>query len=198
MKFRFLLGLTVMTLGALSPLACSDPAPATPRTAISTRVSNGTHPAAMCMLGGISTWITVGAIGNTVGSAADAGVVPVNSGEQGVSVDCTVSPSGDGFQVTAQAKVDGAAGGTVSISGFFARAQPDVTNSPQMNVTALFQRNDTGQFNSSTCVMSYPNINMGVVAGRVWGQLDCPDLANVSQNRVCTGTGEIRFENCAQ
>ena len=206
---RFLLVTTAVGLAIgimTSQMGCSDPPAPTPRAAIFSQVGNGKHSQQECMLGaGQLDWVLVGTIGPD--RPPGAPVTPIESGgsntsvgeftAHGVGVDCTVVPSGDGFSVNAVATLQGI--GSMTVSGQFAKGPADGSlPPPQMMVTGIFQRGDFGQFKQTDCVLSYTRAEQGIAAGRLWGELSCPNAAYAQQNRICNGAAEIRFENCAQ
>jgi hypothetical protein len=108
-----------------------------------------------------------------------------------VGVVCSVTPEGDGFHVEAKALLVGQ--GSVLIQGHFAAM------GTQSNLSASFQRADTGTFEESDCTADYAaKPYMGVAAGRVWATVTCPHATDMATSRTCLASGEIRFENCKQ
>lgn len=182
----------VVGLGILPSVVagCSSPAPATPRVAISSQLGNGgvtgVNDSAKCQLA-TEPWVVIG--DNTH---------PVSDGDQqggsNVNVSCSVTASGDGFNVSANAVLQGQ--GSVTISGHFvgmANAPPPA----QMNITGVFSKGDTGSFRDTACTVDFSsNDKMGFAPGRVWGQITCPTASFESQGRTCKGFAEFRFENC--
>jgi hypothetical protein len=178
-----LAGLAIASTGA----GCSENTPATPRVTLNAQLGPGgekdINDSAKCQLVTVP-WVVIG--DNTH---------PVSDGEQqtgsGVHVSCTVKPDGDGFQVSSQTTLDGQ--GSVTITGRFTAA------GDQTNIRAVFTRGDTGSFRQDDCTVDYAtNPNMGVAAGRVWGNIRCPHATFADQDRTCLAVGEFRFENCAQ
>ena len=176
-------GLTLAITGS----GCSSNTPATPRVTLNAQLGPGdekdVNDSTKCQLV-TQPWVVIG--DNTH---------PVSDGEQqtgsGVSVSCTVHTEGDGFQVSAQATLQGQ--GSITLTGHFTAA------GDQPNIRAVFTRGDTGSFKQDDCTVDYStNKNMGVAAGRVWGNIRCPHATYDAQSRTCLGTGEFRFENCAQ
>ncbi|MEO6420726.1 MAG: hypothetical protein ABIP39_15040 [Polyangiaceae bacterium] len=180
------LGITVTLVGG----GCSSNTPATPRVAISSQLGQGdmvgVNDHAKCQLV-TEPWVVIG--DNTH---------PVSDGDQqggsGVSVTCSVTPSGDGFTVAASASLTGQ--GSVVISGHVV-GMANVTPQQQTNITAVFSKGDTGSFRDTACTIDFSsNVNMGFAPGRIWGQLTCPTATYDSQGRTCLGSAEFRFENC--
>lgn len=189
-------------IGATSA-GCSDPAQATPRVTFDSQVNAGTHPQAGCGKTGI--WFTIGSFGNPQLGHMNADdpnsplidpVRPIDDGgsdQQGtVSISCSVTPGGDGFEVKATAQLTGATGGAVSIFGHV------VPNADSPNITVnLTKAGET--FKSNACVMHFdPAVGQAVAAGRVWGTADCADATNDVSQQLCSSHIQIRLENCSQ
>ena len=189
-------------IGATSA-GCSDPAQATPRVTFDSQVNAGTHPQAGCGKTGI--WFTIGSFGNPQlghmnpddpASPLIDPVRPVDDGgsdQQGtVSISCSVTPSGDGFEVKATAQLTGATGGSVSMFGHV------VPNGDSPNVTVnLTKKGET--FKSNACVVKFdPAVGQAVAAGRIWGTADCADASNDVSQQLCSSHIQIRLENCGQ
>ena len=190
-----------LVIGAAS-VGCSDPAQATPRVAFDSQVLPGMHPPAMC--GKTSTWFTIGSFGNPQlghmnGDPAAPLIDPVRPVDDGaadqqgsVSLSCSVTAEGDGFQVKATAQLTGATGGSVSMFGHVGTAgeSPNVT----VNLTKLGET-----FKSDACVVTYDTVaGQAVAAGRIWATVDCADANNVQSQQLCKSHVQIRLENCTQ
>ena len=190
-----------LVIGAASA-GCSDPAQATPRVTFDSQVLPGMHPPAMC--GKTSTWFTIGSFGNPQlghmnGDPAAPLIDPVRPVDDGgadqqgsVSLSCSVTAEGDGFQVKATAQLTGATGGSVSMFGHVGTAgeSPNVT----VNLTKLGET-----FKSDACVVTYDTVaGQAVAAGRIWATVDCADANNVQSQQLCKSHVQIRLENCTQ
>ncbi len=173
-------------------IGCSSTSSATPRVTVNTQMGPGdeagVNDSGKCLLA-TTPWVV---IGDTLH--------PVDNGDQqsgaSVSVSCSVKTEGTGFQVSGSATLQGQ--GSLTITGHF---EPRAGDPPadQAGIRAVFQRGDTGTFKQDDCTVSYANNpNMGVAAGRVWGQITCPHATYDQQGRTCLGSGEFRFENCSQ
>jgi hypothetical protein len=186
-------GASALALAAL--FACSNNAPAVPQVYIQASLDPGSHPSNICPLLASASSFTIG----SQGSPAQDGS---SQNGAGVSVTCTVTPNADGtFNVTANAAVDGQSGGALYISGTFGAAP-----GPVSKITASFtQGGNTGAFKDVTeCTVTYSG-NQGVAAGRVWGNLECPNAVNMDKAVAgtmgfwtCEGVAEFKFENCGQ
>ncbi len=178
----------------LSAAGCSEDEKATPRVTFYSEVTGGGHTKQECPETG--KWFEIGSFGNP---ATGEKVAPVDDGGdfgQGrVSASCSVKPSGDGFEVKATATLSGATGGSVTIEGFMR-----TTGDKQENIAfTLFAAGKTTYTTSATkCTVRYNQTGQTVAAGRVWGDFDCGAIENQSQQRICSATGQLRFENCAQ
>jgi hypothetical protein len=192
-------------IGVLSATSagCSDPAQATPRVTFDSQVTAGTHPQAGC--GKTGPWFTIGSFGNPQlghmnpddpASPLIDPVRPVDDGaadQQGsVSISCSVTAGGDGFDVKATVQLTGATGGSVSLFGHVTPAG----DSPNITVN-LTKGGET--FKSAVCVMKFDaTVGQAVAAGRIWGTADCADANNDVSQQLCTSHVQIRLENCGQ
>jgi hypothetical protein len=192
-----------LVIGATS-VGCSDPAQATPRVTFEGDVTAGTHPQAGCGKTGGSFLVTIGSFGNPQlghmnGDPAAPLIDPVRpiddggSDQQGtVSLSCSVTAEGDGFQVKASAQLTGATGGAVSVFGHVG------TTGDSPNVTVNLSKS-AETFKSSTCVVTYDTAaGQAVAAGRIWANIDCADASNDQAQQLCSSHVQIRLENCAQ
>jgi hypothetical protein len=193
---------SVASVISASSAGCSDPAQATPRVTFDSQVTAGSHPQAGC--GKTGTWFTIGSFGNPqLGHMNDDPNMPLidpvrpiddgGSDQQGtVSISCSVTASGDGFEVKATAQLTGATGGSVSMFGHV------VPNADSPNVTVnLTKAGET--FKSTACVVHFdPMVGQAVAAGRIWGTADCADASNDVSQQLCTSHIQIRLENCGQ
>lgn len=194
------MGIGMFVLTSLATAAgCSDPAPATPRIALASNFGPGTevdengqrvNGPEQCGFAS-EPWLTIGDFTNRadIKYVLDGDTTGDPPGR--VAIVCTVKPEGDRFRVDGNVTIDGV--GSVTIGGSF------TPSGEQTNVTASFQRIDTGTFEQTDCTASYDsNSPMGVAAGRVWARLNCPLATYGEQNRTCRATAEFRFENCTQ
>lgn len=183
---------------------CADEPQATPRVTFESQVIPGNHTQADCP-GRTGAWLEIGSFGNPALGRKDPAnpeselidpVRPIDDGasdQQGtVSISCSVTEKGDGFDVRATATLTGATGGAVTITGLFRPAgdQTDIT-------MALTKRGET--FSSSKCVARYDTqLGHAVAAGRVWATIDCNDAEFPSAQQICKSSAQFRFENCSQ
>lgn len=190
-----------LVVGAAS-VGCSDPAQATPRVTFDSQVTAGTHPQTGC--GKTGPWFTIGSFGNPQlghmnGDPAAPLIDPVRpiddgaSDQQGtVSISCSVTGAGDGFDVKATVQLTGATGGSVSMFGHV------LATGDNPNVTVnLTKGGET--FKSDACIVRYDTAaGQAVAAGRIWATVDCADANNSDASQLCASHVQIRLENCAQ
>lgn len=194
-----------VTLAVLSA-GCSEDEKATPRITFDSTIAPGTHTTQECPESG--TWFTIGAFGNPALGRVDPAnpesplkepVRPVEDGAtdevQGgtVAISCSVVPSGDAFDVAATAQLSGTKNsGFFQVIGKFKKgvSNPDINIVMSKSGSSYKQANCTATFNAA--------IGQGVDSGRVWAEVECPNIENASQQRICQGRAHFRFENCAQ
>jgi len=182
-------GFVVVTGVFVASAACSEKAPIIQRVYLDTIMKPGSNPAQKCQVGS-GAWLRIG-------EAADKAVEDGASYDNGaVTVQCRVVPEGDAFSVNLTTQLKGAGdekNGSVTIEGRF-RA-----DGKQEGIRATFANGQYGSFVQDDCTVEYTGgTPQGVAAGRVWGVITCPKITNDSQDRVCEGTGEFKFENCSQ
>ncbi len=181
---------------------CSDKTKPTSQAALCAQVGNGTHTQDQCQLGAQHDWVVVGEVGLCKPTGAPKSTVVQNGDAwagHGVQITaCSVIPEADGLQVNVSVTMESQ--GTVTVNGHFPLVAPNTSHAGAAAVTgltAVFARADTGQFiGRGDCTASFPRDEMGTQPGGLWLQLDCPNVANASQNRTCTASAELRFENC--
>lgn len=185
--------LFALAAAGASTTGCSDDEKATPRVTFHSEVTAGGHTKQECPETGI--WFDIGSFGNP---ATGEKVQPIDDGGQfgqgNLSASCSVKANGDGFDVKASATLSGATGGSVTIEGFM-RPTGDQDN---ISFTLFAAGKTTYTTSTKKCVVRYTQPLQTVAAGRVWGDYECDDIENQSQQRVCTSSGQFRFENCGQ
>jgi hypothetical protein len=115
-----------------------------------------------------------------------------------VSVQCTVAPSGGGYNI--QLGASGPATGKMTITG--------QVDSKGGTVTATFANDNYGAFEAKNCTLTYEfNRNPvpsseAISAGQIFGHIDCP---NATQNGglmtgdmavACNASADFLFSNC--
>jgi hypothetical protein len=167
-------------------IACSSSPPAVPQAGMSVTVEPGDNSSTKCPI--------VGQVWNIGGSS----LAPVANGQDDsggfpVTVTCSVTQQGSGYSVTGDVLLSGS--GSFTITGTF-----DGTTNPQSNISATFVLpNGLGNWSEGDCAVTFPDAgHMGIAAGRVWAQVDCPSMVDASNNTTCEGIAEFRLENCNQ
>ncbi len=202
---------TVATLAFASILAagCAEDEKATPQVIFSGDLSLTSAPIDTAggekNCGESGPMFTIGEFGNP---ALDPPVAskPKKDGDteqQGsVGVSCSVTPAGENeFNVSASASLSGATGGTFAIRDVKVKTTCS-PNEPCTGISATFsKRSGAGIVYSQSdggCVLRFTTPFQGVAAGRVWGEIECPKVANATAQVSCRAVAQFRFENCAQ
>ena len=195
-------------LALASVVACSKK-PATEDAYVSAFLGGG--GGSLCPLG-VNTQVLV------VGSM-QASTEPMTfpEGQAGLSVDCTVSPSGGGFDIQLSASQPGAAGGALIVSGH-------VDGDTGGTVNAQFESQMAGSTYAAitatnNCMLTYTYMGQPVPsgerisAGSIFAHIDCPNAETQggsisgmqvttedggAANAQCPGTADFLFQNCAE
>ena len=201
------LGSAFALVGSLVATGCSDDPVATPRVTFDSDIKGGTHASADC--GQSGAFLTMGSFGTpgiykVQGDPASGLMDPVRPVENGaaeqqgtVDMSCSVTASGDGFNVAAQATLTGATGGSVTITGYFPRAiVGNPVDIPGITMS-LTRKGET--FAEKNCIARFDTVvGHAIEAGRVWGTIDCANAERPSAQKVCATHAQFRLENCAQ
>lgn len=117
----------------------------------------------------------------------------VQEGQNGADVTCTVTPSGAGFRVEAQAILGGA-----SLAIAIPEITKDATATAPATGSAAFISSQTQNVFSSIakpCNFYFSDPAEGVSAGAIWVAFDCPSIE--FQDHECKiSTGFAKFINC--
>jgi hypothetical protein len=192
-----------MTVAGVFAVACSKTPP--PETAYAS--ADLVAVASLCPQAG-ATVLDVGA------QSASTFPQTFTDGEQGLSLNCRVSPNGDGFDLQLDAKSPGASGGELTISGHVTTADNGG------KVTAQFVSQSAGAaFESADCAVTYTYngqpipANQRASGGSFFGHISCPMMMEPGTsisgqqvtgpdggpvNAVCDGEADILFQNCDQ
>jgi hypothetical protein len=158
----------------------------------------------------VTTWLPVG---------TDTADKPTTVTDQGstasgtASIDCTVHPSGGGFDISLSVSVAGSPGGNVTITS--PSGAGAVTTSGGTGITASFYNSvDQGPYSETNCTISYTYlgapvpISPPIAAGRIWGHINCPDATSSGMTttgpdggatvRQCPASADFLFEQCNQ
>lgn len=153
----------------------------------------------------VTTWLPVGT--DTAGkptTVTDQG----STGSGTATIDCTVHPSGSGFDISLSISIAGSPGGNVTITS--PQGAGAVTTSGGKEISATFYNSvDLGPYSETDCTISYTYLGSAVpisppiAAGRIWGHIDCPKAVDQSQNNgmgavTCPASADFLFEQCNQ
>lgn len=156
---------------------------------------------------------------------ADPTTLVVPTGTQGVQLNCSVIPSGNGYNVTVSAQITtGASPGQVTFTGFVtprvrdANGNPNPTSdaTPIPNIRGIFQDSTGVNLFQKDCYAQYTTADPALLTGsplpvqadtyadaqggRIWLSVFCPDAVNQNTGnqitKACQGTATFRFENC--
>ena len=191
-------------------VACSTTPSQPPDTFVSASVGpSGAAPGLCTFSSGTSEpWLSIGTATSGKPVTVETGG---SNGSGTVTVDCTVHPVGQGFDIALTASEDGPQGGSITITS--PSGQGKVTSSGSMDVSATFG-GEKGHFSQSNCTITYV-YQMGpvplsppVAAGRIWGHLSCPMAQALGQmattadggvfTETCDGEADFLFEQCGQ
>lgn len=180
---------TIALLGS----GCGDDEKATPQVIFDGRLERGAGTDCQDV-GGLFT------IGEFGVAALEQGSKPIKDGEpfdQGnVAVSCSVTSAGsDEFDVVGSVALSGATGGFFRVDGKFK------ATGEQTGIHAIFSSRKSGNTYEQVdraCIVRYTTSFQGVAAGRVWGEISCPNAENSGAQTSCAAIAQFRFENCAQ
>ena len=195
-------------LAASATAACSNnPAPV-PLAFIAATVGVGPQSGPMlCNLGTVTPWLDVG-------TAVGGGMTPTTqadgSNQAGAKVDvaCTVSTSGNGFDINLNVTQEGTNGSSVTITS--PPGMGTVTQSGGTGITGVFESGTYGKYRETDCTIAFTYMGETVgqtplAAGRIWGHISCP-TAEISGQTVmvdggtqdvqCDAEADFLFEQC--
>jgi hypothetical protein len=189
--FKQPIALAWPALFACAAMAACSKTPATPDVFIDAFVGGGN---ACSTFGSSQEFLKIGSTTNP----NEPSTVPDGTGT--VAVECTVSPGGDGFDLTLGA--GGPNGGRVTINGH--------VTTKGGTVRATFANNNYGAFQADTCTLTYdfnrnpvPS-NQAISAGEIFGHIECPGAVDQggTQNAdgtavACDASADFLFSNCA-
>jgi hypothetical protein len=210
LRFARHLGWAGLLVACAASVACSSTQNPPPDGFIAATVGGGP---ACPFASPVSDWLDVGTpTADKPTTVADQG----STGNGTASVQCTVHPSGGGFDINLSISNSASmGGGNVLISS--PAGAGAVTTSGGSGITASFYSAvDLGPYSSSSCTITYTyndmpvptSIGPPIAAGRIWGHIDCPDVMDSSQNMsgndggievaTCGATADFLFEQCSQ
>jgi hypothetical protein len=192
--------------------ACSNnPAPV-PDAFVNAMMGPGPmSPNQICNLGTQQQWLTIGTgTGNKPTTVSDGNT---QSGGAAVHITCTVSASGNGFDISLSSYEEGSQGGSLTITS--PSGQGAITAGSGGTVHASFQSPQYGNgWHEEDCQLTFTYNGVTVpdsppvAAGRIWGHIDCPKVTISGQpqtlpdggsvDRQCAGAADFLFEQCGQ
>jgi hypothetical protein len=194
--------LALVSASAFFLVGCKGAQDAIPRCAIDSELGAGDTTMdgpAMCPEGTGLSWVQIGA-----GTGS-----PISSGTSyegaNVTVNCSVHPNGSNFDVTLSGVLAGQ--GSISIAMASVNSDTTMVSTP---VRAAFESTNGGDYVESDCTWDFggqsTDLNpgnvagnpLGIEAGRIWGNITCPNAFNSESNYTCLAQAELRFENCGQ
>jgi hypothetical protein len=156
----------------------------------------------------VTTWLPVGT--DTPGKPTTV-VDQGSTGSGTATIDCTVHPSGSGFDISLSISVAGNPGGSVTITS--PQGAGAVTTSGGTGITASFYNAvDEGPYSETNCTLSFTYmgqpvpVSPAVATGRIWGHIECPDAEDTGQETTgpdggiahptCAASADFLFEQC--
>lgn len=134
-----------------------------------------------------------------------------STGDGTASVNCSVHPSGAGFDVTLSAATTGVHGGTMTIASSSA-----ITTQGGSDVTGSFYKASLdATYRDEHCTMTFTysgspvSVSPAIAGGRVWGHVDCPHAVKSGGGTMtgpdggptdiaCSASADFLFEQCGQ
>jgi hypothetical protein len=187
-----------LLLACASAVACSK-TPATPNVFVD------------ATLGGLKCPVSSAAVVTAGGLTPGAQPMTVPDGTNNLSITCSVTPNGGGFEIMLNAHQPGGNGGDFVVTG-----QVDGTNGGTVNTSWVSQM-DGLSYTQSDCKLTYTYIGQAVPAaqrisaGHIWAHVSCLNTMDTGGstsgtqttgpdggviNSVCDGEADFLFSNC--
>jgi hypothetical protein len=170
---------------------CSDNTAPTPKAFVNATLGPGAQaPPTGCNFASTTPMISIGDVPDDGGPTTSVQDGDSQNGDP-VHITCSVTPAANNtFSINLSAVLSGQ--GSLTIAGTVDPANPQPT------INAQFEKGDTGSFDESDCTINFAMVPVSpaVAAGRIWGFITCPKASFASQNKICEGDAEFRFENC--
>lgn len=188
--------------------ACNNNNPAPADAFVNALVGGGGNPA--CNLKVRQNYVSIGT--PTGGKPTTVNDGDSQSGSSTVHVSCSVTTSGNGFDVTLNATLEGQQGGSLTITS--PSGQGAVTASGGSGITGVFQSPVDGVYRQKDCTIDFSYNGSPVpdsppiAAGRIWGHISCPNATLNGQTTTgadggpadvtCDAEADFLFEQCGQ
>jgi hypothetical protein len=197
-------------------IACSSPPPPVQAGVTSVIQGGSQAPAQFCQRSGDFVDVPI--------ASPDPATLVVPTGTQGVQLNCSVIPSGTGYNVTVSAQITtGVSPGQVTFTGFItprvrdANGKPTADTTQIPNIRGIFQDSTGVNLFQKDCYAQYTTADPALLTGnslpdvadtyadtqggRIWLSVFCPNAVNQNTSnqitKACQGTATFRFENCA-
>jgi hypothetical protein len=203
-----------LLVAAAGVAACSNSPPPQPDTFINAALGGGS---ACTDYMSPQIWLKIGdALQGKPNTVQDGG----SDRSAAVSVNCTVHPQGNGFDIALIATESTSNGGSLTISS--QQGAGTVTANTSSGISATFvgkggivYREQAGPNDMTGCTITYqydPTGSVGglagdqpvptmppIAGGRIWGHIKCPKaVSNNNSNLVCNAEADFIFEQCNQ
>jgi hypothetical protein len=194
-------------LGAcVAASACSNKSPPTPDAFVTATLGVGAQSSStLCSFGSRATFVAIGSPTRPNPATVRDGDSQANGS---VSISCTVSAVGSGFDVDLSATDNSLKGGSLTIQSPSGKGA--VTTQGGSGISASFTSGQNGDFGESDCTISFmyngsqvPD-SPAIAAGRIWGHISCPTATETSGQQMggqpaqCDGEADFLFEQCGQ
>ncbi len=187
-------------LACAAAAACSK-MPAAQDAFVIATVGPGSDPT---LCSGVSSTASFFTVGQTNSSNYP---MTVPDGQGPLTVNCTVTSNGGGYDVRLSAQLPGSEGGAFSLTGH-------VDANGGTGLTAIFANAMEGDFSSTSCTVTYKYAgstiaaDQTVSAGQIFGHVDCPEATNsntqitlsdgAAATTTCDASADFLFQNCAE
>lgn len=156
------------------------------------------------------SWLPVGSpTGGQPTPVTDQG----STGNGTATINCTVHPSGNGFDIALEVSVDGAQGGQVTITSPSGAGAVTTMGAAGGITASFFDAVNQGPFTDTNCAVTYTYgsgpvpISPPIAAGRIWGHITCMHaVATGGETKTgpdggataaaCPATADFLFEQC--
>ena len=200
MMLKSLKHAVLSALLACAAVAACSKTPAPEDAYVNATVGAGANP----ILCGASSTSSFFSVGQTNSSNFP---MTVPSGENAVTVECTVAQNGDGFNIALNANLPGSSGGAFTLTGH-------VNASGGTGLHGYFS-STTDAYSASDCTVTY-TYNRGAIAkdqtvasGQIFGHVDCPEAVTTGTTEIplpdggtgqetCDASADFLFQNCSE
>ena len=163
-------------------------------------------------LGGLKCPVSSATVITAGGMTPSAQPMTVPDGTNNISINCTVSANGGGFDISLDAHQPGGNGGDLVVTGHV-----DGTNGGTVNTSWVSQMEGIS-YTQTDCKLTYTYIGQSIPAaqrissGQIWAHVSCLNTMNGGgvngtqttgldggvENSVCDGEADFLFANCGQ